>query len=282
MVTISTLGRLSGALGDFLSPPRLLSIALTLEGLGMALLLVATTTVRATVAVSMIGLGFGMAYISQAATFARFFGRAAFATPVVHRPADGKAQVIFASTSHGLTCLDAASGELRWEVDDLFEQRCVATPVLAQGAAGKVVVAFAGQGGGGTEGVAIALPRGDSNARVAYRLRRSLPYVPSPVAADGHLFLFNDGGVVSCLDATTGADVWRERVDGEFFGSPVVADGRLFAMTREGELVVLAASNEFRELARVDLDEPTFATPALADGVLYARTEHHVVAFGSR
>ena len=47
---------------------------------GPGLLLVATTPARATLAVSLLGLGFGMAYISQAATFARFFGRAAFAT----------------------------------------------------------------------------------------------------------------------------------------------------------------------------------------------------------
>jgi MFS family permease len=80
MALVSTFGRLSGALGDFLSPPRLLGFALALEGLGCGLFLIATTPVRAYAAVILVGLGFGTAYISQAATFAQFFGRRAFAT----------------------------------------------------------------------------------------------------------------------------------------------------------------------------------------------------------
>jgi MFS family permease len=71
---------LTGALGDFLSPPRLLGIALALEGLGCGLFLIASTPVLAYTAVILVGLGFGAAYISQAATFALFFGRRAFAT----------------------------------------------------------------------------------------------------------------------------------------------------------------------------------------------------------
>lgn len=80
MILLSTFGRLSGALGDKVSPPRLLGIALAMEGTGMALFLFAGTTSQARFAMILLGLGFGMAYISQAATFARFFGRRAFAT----------------------------------------------------------------------------------------------------------------------------------------------------------------------------------------------------------
>ena len=80
MVLVSTFGRLSGALGDFLSPPRILGVALTLEGIGCGLFLIASTKVLAYTAVILIGVGFGTAFISQAATFAQFFGRRAFAT----------------------------------------------------------------------------------------------------------------------------------------------------------------------------------------------------------
>ncbi len=80
MALVSTVGRLTGALGDFVSPPRLLALALVLEAVGTGLFLVATTPARAYVSVILVGLGFGMAYISQATTFALFFGRRAFAT----------------------------------------------------------------------------------------------------------------------------------------------------------------------------------------------------------
>ena len=49
---------------------------------------------------------------------------------------------------------------------------------------------------------------------LAYSLRRALPYVPTPVAVGELLFLFRDDGVVSCVRAASGEEVWRERVEG--------------------------------------------------------------------
>lgn len=80
MILLSIFGRLSGALGDVVSPVRLLGVGLVLEGTGLALFLHATTVPRARAAMILLGIGFGLAYLSQAATFARFFGRRAFAT----------------------------------------------------------------------------------------------------------------------------------------------------------------------------------------------------------
>ncbi len=95
MVFVSILGRLSGALGDRFSPPRLLGVALALEGSGMALLLFVRSVGEARLAVILIGLGFGLAYLSQAATFAQFFGRGAFATTTGIRFAVG---AVFSAT----------------------------------------------------------------------------------------------------------------------------------------------------------------------------------------
>jgi MFS family permease len=80
MISCSTLGRLCGGLADLIPPPRLLGTALALEGTGVALFLFAGDLWTIRVAMVLLGLGFGMAYISQAATFAQFFGRRAFAT----------------------------------------------------------------------------------------------------------------------------------------------------------------------------------------------------------
>lgn len=91
MILCSTFGRLSGALGDRISPSRLLGFALAMEGTGVALFLLADTTSEARVALILLGFGFGLAYISQAATFGRFFGRQAFATTTGVRFAIGAA-----------------------------------------------------------------------------------------------------------------------------------------------------------------------------------------------
>jgi len=203
--------------------------------------------------------------------------RASFATPLV-LASDTRTEVLFASTAHGITSLDPATGELNWEIAGVFEERCVASPVVA----GDLLFACAGQGGGGKESVAIDLAKARERSAdaVRYRLQRALPYVPTPIAADGLLFLWADGGVVSCLDARDGRERWRERVDGSFFGSPVCVDGRLYAMSRSGELVVVAAGPEFELLSRFDLGEPTEATPAVAGGALFLRTERHLTSIG--
>ncbi len=202
---------------------------------------------------------------------------ASYSTPLVLADEGAEPQAIFCSTAHGITSLNPRTGELLWEFDAGFEARCVGLPVRM----GNLLFASAGTGGGGTHSVVIRLPdEKGGKPELAYELRRALPYVPTAIAVDGLLFLWSDGGIVSCVRAENGEELWRERLDGRFFGSPVLVDGRLYAMSMSGELAVLAAGPEFEELARIDLGEPSQATPAVAHGTLFLRTERHVLAIG--
>ena len=194
---------------------------------------------------------------------------ASFATPCVYCPGGDELQVLFASPATGLTSLDPATGELIWELGETLKAACVASPIVA----GELVITSHG----GKSTVAI---RPGTGAAIAYRVSRNPPHVPTPIEVGELLFLWDDGGIVSCLRATTGEEIWRERVPGEYYGSPVYAGGRLYAMSREGELVVIAAGESFELLDRVDLGEPSHATPAIADGVMYLRTEAHLVSIG--
>ncbi len=78
MALISIGGRLMGAVGDWMSPQWALAVALAFEGLGAGGLLLAADSTLALAAVSLIGLGFGLAYISIPVVFSHFFGRRAF------------------------------------------------------------------------------------------------------------------------------------------------------------------------------------------------------------
>ena len=79
MALISIGGRLLGAAGDWVSPQWALAVALALEGLGAGALLLAADPALALLAVTLVGVGFGMAYISIPVVFSHFFGRHAFA-----------------------------------------------------------------------------------------------------------------------------------------------------------------------------------------------------------
>ena len=79
MALVSIAGRLAGAVGDWIAPQRALAAALVLEGLGAGALVLAGSTVVAWVAVTLLGVGFGMAFVSIPVVFSHFFGRRAFA-----------------------------------------------------------------------------------------------------------------------------------------------------------------------------------------------------------
>jgi outer membrane protein assembly factor BamB len=145
---------------------------------------------------------------------------------------------------------------------------------------------FAGSGGGGRGKRFVAVrpggPAQGAKPQVVFDVAKRPPYVPTPVANGGLVFLFGDQGVVKCLDAASGSERWEERVGGNYFGSPIRVDDRLYCISREGELIVLAAADKYRLLARINLEEPSSSTPAVANGVMYLRTLSHVMAVGPR
>ena len=79
MILCSSGGRLLGAAGDWLPPQRVLAAALALEGLGAGLILAPASPGVVWVAVTLVGLGFGVAYTSVPVVLSHFFGRRPFA-----------------------------------------------------------------------------------------------------------------------------------------------------------------------------------------------------------
>ena len=205
---------------------------------------------------------------------------AAYTTPCVRRPDGGRPELIFSGTAHGITAVDLATGTVNWETERIFRDRCVASPVLAPG----LVIAGYGYGTRGTLAVAVRPGSRDKGLKpaVAYQFKRPVPLVPTPLVKDGRLFLWVDDGTVLCLDAASGKVIWRQRVGGSYYGSPVCVDDRLYCIARDGRVVVIAASHEFKVLARVPLGEPSFATPAVADGVMYLRTRSRLFSLGGK
>lgn len=205
-------------------------------------------------------------------------GKASYSTPAVLVREGGRREVVFTSTSHGITSLDPATGKLVWESEP-FKNRCVSSPVIVRG----LVFATAGQGGGGREAVAVRPPRRiGGRAEVAYRIERELPYVPTPIAVGDLMFVWNEKGRVTCVRAEDGKVIWQESVGGRYYGSPVCVGGRLYAISMKGEVVVISASEKYKLLARNPLGEASYATPAVSGGVMYLRTKSQLISLGGR
>jgi outer membrane protein assembly factor BamB len=90
-----------------------------------------------------------------------------------------------------------------------------------------------------------------------------------------------DVGIVTCVDAKSGARVWRERLGGLYTASPVAGDGKIYLMSETGETLVLKAGRTPAVIARNALDGRILASPAIAAGRLFVRTDDHLIAIGS-
>jgi outer membrane protein assembly factor BamB len=109
-----------------------------------------------------------------------------------------------------------------------------------------------------------------------------VPTQPSLLLADGLLYMFADGGAATCLDAETGEEVWSERLSGHYSASPIYAAGRIYIGNEEGEMTVMAATDEPEVLAVNRLDGAFRASPAVAGRALYLRTDTHLYRIEDR
>ena len=106
--------------------------------------------------------------------------------------------------------------------------------------------------------------------------------MPSILQYQGLLYMTNEVGVVSCVEAATGKRLWRHRLRGIFFASPVGADGKIYMVSETGETFVLRAGREPELLATNDLGERFLASPAISHGWIFLRSDGTLFAVGRR
>lgn len=217
-------------------------------------------------------------------TVPRKAGKFSASTPCVFRPeGGGPAQLVFTALAHGMTGVDAKTGTVLWEIPDAWDSRTVGSPAAGAG----LVVATCGEGPGGHWLLAVKPGGADGKAaEVAYKITDKTPYVPTPLIHRDLLFYWSDTGFVTCAKAATGETLWQERVGGAggYFASPVCAGGELFNVSKQGEVVVVSASEKYELLGKtkLGLDEKVHATPAIADGRMYLRTYTHLISLGGK
>ena len=209
----------------------------------------------------------------------RDLARTNYSTPLVIEGAEPL--VILASMAHGISGIDPATGKVRWERRCL-PKRSVSCPVVVAGLA----IATCGDGGGDNALLAVRLPAAGAPAgtepEIAYTIDRSAaPYVPTPLASGGRLYLWGDRGVVTCLDAASGEVRWKGRVGGNFSASPVAVGGTVLNVSADGEVVVLADGDALEVLGRTPLGEECRATPAVVEGRMIFRTAGRLHALDS-
>jgi outer membrane protein assembly factor BamB len=193
--------------------------------------------------------------------------RKAFSTPHVFEQ-NGQ-PILLSSGAKAHYAYDPRTGRELWRFADPVHHSAAARPVVGFG------MAFFSAGF--SQAAVYAVKLGGSGAldpsQVAWQIKKAAPNKPSLLLVGDLLYLFNDGGIASCVEAQTGNVVWSERLGGNCSASPVFADGRIYFGNEEGKVSVLAPGREFKVLAENKFADGFMASPAISGKALYLRSK---------
>jgi outer membrane protein assembly factor BamB len=201
----------------------------------------------------------------------------AFGTPAI-RIVDGKPQLI-SPAAFATVAYDPKTGAELWKVYH-GGMNVTAPPLYGQGKT------FLCTGDGGLRLLAVRpTGRGDVTAtHIEWKAKNknSVPSRSSPILMDGLLYMVNNDGIVSCLEAETGEQVWQERLGGKFWASPLYTNGRLYLFDEDGLGHVVAAGRTWERLATSKLNDGCRASPAVSGKALFVRTLTHLYRIEER
>ena len=108
------------------------------------------------------------------------------------------------------------------------------------------------------------------------------PDVPTPVTDGNYFYIVNDRGIMWCLDAKTGKEIYGQQrlKPGTYSGSPVLGDGKIYVTNEEGLTSVVKAGPNFEILAENPLNDYCLSSPAISDGQLFIRTTTNLYCIG--
>ena len=196
-----------------------------------------------------------------------------WATPIVVEAA-GKTQIVTAA----LPSLDAyafADGAELWKAD-ILEGEVTPSPILAGGlicivSPSDKLLALRPDGSGDV-----------TQTHVAWTYADNIPDVTSPVSNGECVFFVTSSGILTCLDAKTGAKQWEHDLEAEIQSSPGIAGNRLYIVATDGRAWVLEAGRAYKELGTGTLDDKFYASPAFGGGRIYLRGNAHLYCLGDK
>ena len=213
-------------------------------------------------------------------TIARQESPDSYTTPALLRYGTNVEVVI--TGGDAVTGHDISTGKELWRADALNPMndgayRIVASPVVH----GNIIIAPTRE-----RPMLVMKPggRGDvASTHIMWSFQNG-PDVPTPVTDGTYVYVVNDRGIMWCLDAKTGKEIYgKQRLQpSTYSGSFVLADGKLYITNEDGLTSVVRAGPKFELLAENNFDDYTLSSPAISDGQIFIRTTGWLWAVGKR
>lgn len=210
---------------------------------------------------------------------------------------NGRIQVLFGGGDGWLRAYDAASGHEIWQFDGnpkdaqwlprpevLSRNFIIASPLFADE---RVFVAMGqspGHGNGPSFIYAIS-PDGQGDvtrSKLLWSSREVGRVVATPIEKDGLLYVADVGGTVHCLDAATGAHIWKYETSAPIWGCFLLAGEHIFVGNEEGTMTILRASPQKQLLSKIEMDAPLYSHPTVVGDSLYLATANRLYVIAAK
>ncbi len=206
-----------------------------------------------------------------------------YCVPII-RKIDGRTQMLL-SGSKCVASYDPDNGKRHWIIDGPTEQY-VASLVYD----GELIYLTCGFPQQHLMGIR---PTGRGNVTdshvVWHHRTKDAAYVPSPIVINGYYIVADDFGTVTCYEAKTGKQQWREKLARHYSASILQANGRVYLIADEGlERKDKGVTHVIKPGPRLNvvkinvLGEPVYASPAVYGGQLFLRGEKHLWCIGEQ
>jgi outer membrane protein assembly factor BamB len=203
----------------------------------------------------------------------------AYGTPTLIE-VDGRQQLISTAATETLAH-DSGTGQVIWRVHNDGANGS-ARPLYENG----LVYICAGRGD-----LALLAVRPDGKGDVTdthlqWSTGKSVPRFASQLVIGERLYMINDMGVMSCLNALDGTTIWSKRQPGEYWASPLYcagdqgSAGNIYFLSKEGLVSIVAAEDEFRLVAENQFPAGFNASPAVVEDSLLLRSFTHLYRIG--
>jgi outer membrane protein assembly factor BamB len=196
-----------------------------------------------------------------------------WSTPVIARTA-ARAEMI-TNGNEWIISYDPATGKELWRCKGV-ESNAIHTPMVGK----DFIVVSAGFPAKRTFAVKLG-GSGDltNTPSIMWKYEKGTAYVASPILYGDYVYLISDKGILTCLDARTGAMKYeggRVPIPASFMASPVAFDGNILLSSEDGDTFFVKAGPSHEILNTNSLGEPIYNSPAIANGKIYIRGEKNL------
>ncbi|QGY47109.1 PQQ-binding-like beta-propeller repeat protein [Maribellus comscasis] len=123
-----------------------------------------------------------------------------------------------------------------------------------------------------------------SNDYIIWSVKRGGAYMQTPLVYRGYLYNLQGNGSLTVYKATTGEEMYKQSLGsvGGFSASGVASGDNIYFCAEKGDVFVIKAGPEFKEISHTTMSDVLMASPAISENVIYFRAQKSLVAVGTK